>query len=89
MKNEFQIGDRVMVLWHPCSSVVGYLGTVVEILGNSEYGVEHDHWGDSLHTLGGRCKSGYGWWYLSKYLALVQAEPEVRDCNLKDFLEDT
>ena len=89
MKNEFQIGDRVMILKHPTANVVGRFGKVVEILEDGDVGVVHEDWSNCLHTLGGRCKDGYGWWYYSGNLSLVQAEPEVRDCNLKDFLEDT
>lgn len=76
-----------MILEHP-DHMVGHFGIVAEIIGDSEVGVIHEDWSNSLHTLGGRCKSGYGWWYLPDNLALVQVEPEVRDCNLKDFLED-
>ena len=89
MKNEFQIGDRVRVLEHPCASVVGCLGTVVTILSTGEYGVEHDNWHDVLHTVGGRCESGYGWWYLPEHLEFVQEGPEVLGCNLEDFLENS
>lgn len=78
-----------MILKHPTAHVVGRFGIVAEILEDSEIGVIHEDWSNSLHTLGGRCKSGYGWWYLPDDLVLVQAEPEVLDCNLEDFLEDT
>lgn len=79
-----------MILEHPTANVVGCFGIVAEICGDGGgIGVIHEDWSNHLHTLGGRCKSGYGWWYLPDNLALVQAEPEVRGCNLEDFLEDT
>lgn len=72
----FQVGDRVICIeeYDGLEKAVGKSGTISLIVSN-DYGVEFDE-PVGGHTLGGHCKSGYGWWFPPRYIELVIEDSE-------------
>lgn len=61
--SKFKVGDRV-------KSKDGLLGHISYFL-DGHVGVVHDNRNEMFHNLGGKCGSGYGWWYRSSSLTKV------------------
>lgn len=81
----FSVGDRVICVankeWNGTTPhQIGMVGTVIRILGDGRYAVQHDEYHPRLHECAGCVQRGYGWNYELEELALYNdVQPDLDD----------
>ena len=69
--SKFKIGD-----WVRGTQTIPFLDKevgIVRIINDNKFGVEFKNPHENLHTLGGRCKDGHGWWVEESDIELVES----------------
>ena len=63
------------------------LGKIVVINDEFNIGVEHFRYSGSFHSVGGRCKEGYGWFYCPEMLEICVPINPINKILYPDYTE--